>query len=101
MCGEGVRVEEEERGSLRFQSACSRGVALARAPRPPTASQFKPLFGPFFRATCLPGELSGLFFCMGAAAGGQGESYTSRATADKSANPQTWPLVRKMLRAGN
>lgn len=45
------------------------------------------------------GELSGLFFGRGMDIGGL--DYGSRATADKSANPQTWLLGQKMLRTGN
>lgn len=46
------------------------------------------------------GELSALFFCTGGWTLGDWTSG-SRATADKSANPQTWLFGRKMLRAGN
>lgn len=45
------------------------------------------------------GELSALFLHRGMDVGGL--DYGSRATADKSANPQTWLFGRKMLRAGN
>lgn len=45
------------------------------------------------------GELSGLFFNEGMDVGGL--DYGPRATADKSANPQTWLHGRKMLRARN
>lgn len=45
------------------------------------------------------GELSGLFLDEGMDVGGL--DHGSRATADKSANPQTWLLGRKMLAPGN
>lgn len=47
------------------------------------------------------GELSGFLFCLDEGMDVRGLDYGSRATADKSANPQTWLLGRKMLRARN
>jgi len=97
--------EGEGKGRIRFQSACSCSVALA-------ASQFKP-FRAIFSCHLPVNFLPSFFFLLslspslslfsrardGGRAGGWGLNYSWRATADKSANPQTWLLGRKMPRA--